>query len=137
MAVTPFFSMSKLGLDRQLSSFRRGKRTLMRAIVSKSARFFDENFSRQGWKNVNTRRWKPLKRPRPGLILVKTGKMRRRVRKVVHSRNRGSVIYTAPYSSYHNNGTDRMPARKFLGQSTDLDKIVDRVIIDYIRRRLR
>ncbi len=56
--------------------------------------------------------WKPLRRPRPGRILDKTGTLRRRATRILLSGQRIEVQWP-PYGGYHQDGTGRMPARPF------------------------
>ena len=75
--------MSKIGLNKVLSSFRRGKRPLMRRLVKNSTKFFKDNFKKQYFVDrPQTRQWAKLKQPRSGpkKVLVKTGRMRRSIR---------------------------------------------------------
>ena len=50
-------------------------------------------------------------------MLVKTGRMRQDIRVTERGMNHRRVGTTVPYAKYHNEGTDRLPQRKFIGAS--------------------
>lgn len=57
--------------------------------------------------------WKPLRRPRPGRILERSGRLRKAAGRVLFAGQR-IVIDLPLYGAYHQDGTGRMPARPFL-----------------------
>lgn len=57
--------------------------------------------------------WKPLRRPRPGRILERSGRLRKGATRVLFAGQR-IVIDLPPYGAFHQDGTGRMPARPFL-----------------------
>lgn len=68
-----------------------------------SIRFINGNFNAQGWQGKNFENWKPLKKPRPGKILVKTGTLKRST----HAQAGAAqvrVYNDAPYARVHNEG---------------------------------
>lgn len=133
--------MSQLGLDRQLNSFRRGKRSLIKGIAITSTNFFKDNFKEQRFVNLKSgRRWKKLKRPRKDgsikPILVDTGNLKKSGKWHVVSESRAFVIFNAPYASFHNKGVKgRLPVRKFSGRSKKLNLRVEKLIDRYIARK--
>ncbi len=133
--------MSQLGLNKQLSSFKRGKRKLMKELGDNSHKFFVKNFDAQGFVNVPKKRWRPLKHPRRNgttkPILVDTGKLKNSGKVFVQSRNRASVMFTAKYASFHNKGGGKLPKRQFSGESRVLNKQNEKIILNYIHNRLR
>lgn len=66
-------------------------------------RFIDANFNMQGWQGAEFGAWKPLKKPRPGKILIKSGTL---MRNNLFRARAGEVrIYNdTPYARIHNNG---------------------------------
>lgn len=62
--------------------------------------------------------WKPLRRPRPGRILDRTGRLRKAATRVLIAGQR--IVIDAPvYGPFHQDGTRRMPARPFLPDPND------------------
>ena len=130
--------MSILGLDKDLRRFKNGKRKLMKDLADNSKKFFQiTNFNAQAFVDVPRKKWKKLKVPRPGLILVKTGAMRASGESRVQSSTRATVKFKAKYSSFHNQGTAKLPKRQFSGESKVLNKQNDKIILNYTKRKLR
>lgn len=132
--------MSKMGLNKALLRFESGKRTLIGLLVKSARAHFQRNFVKQGFDGKG---WDALKRPRPDgsttPILVDTGNLRGNIRERIFSRNMGNVIFNAPYASYHNEGNPKtnLPQRKFAGKSRALDAKANKIILSYIKRKLR
>lgn len=130
--------MSKLGLHKQLNSFRRGQRALMKSLAVNSKEFFQRrNFNEQAFVDTPRRRWAKLKKPRPGLILVKTGKLRKSAKARVSGSTRAIVEFKAPYASFHNEGAGRLPQRQFSGESRILNRQNEKILLTYTKRKLR
>lgn len=129
--------MSQLGIDKQLKSFIRGKKSLMRDLADNSKSFFqDTNFNARAFVDVPRKRWSKRKDNKPHPILEKTGKLRNSARARVQSSTRASVEFTAPYASFHNSGTRRLPKRQFSGESRRLNKGNEKIILTYTRSKL-
>jgi phage gpG-like protein len=131
-------------LRRRLQNFKSGKRSLVADILTESHLFFDGNFKQERFRDIGTRaRWKKLKKPRKDgttrPILQDTGKMRRDVSHRVFSANSGALFYRAHYASYHNDGNPKtnLPQRQFASHSEQLEKKVDKIIVAYIKKKLR
>jgi phage gpG-like protein len=110
-------------------------------IVGKTATdFFAQNFDRQGFLNNGLRPWQDVRRrqhPRKSVrsekarslsydgmpILVQSRNLQRSIAPETH---KGSVIIfsDAHYAPYHNEGTDKLPKRQFIGDSAELDKLI-------------
>ena len=102
------------------------------------------NFKRQGFMDRSLKRWKPRKKPDPGrAILVKTGLLRRSIRRLSTTNKRvtiGSKGKAAVYAGVHNYGLKagrgkgfKMPKRQFLGQSHTTDKR----IVNLIKKKIK
>lgn len=50
-------------------------------------------------------------------LLVKTGRMRQDIRITERGINHRRIGTSVPYAKYHNEGTNRLPQRKFIGNS--------------------
>lgn len=134
--------MSQLGLDKQLTAFKRSKRTIIRDITRNTKNFFQEtNFKNQAFTDTPRRKWKKLKRPRPNgttkPILVDTGRLKNSAKYQVIGNSRGRVRFTAPYASFHNNGGGKLPRRQFSGESKILNKQNNKILLNYTRKRLK
>lgn len=99
-----------LGIVREAASGRTYQRALgavgreLNAIVREA---FDGERSPAGVA------WKPLRRPRPGRILERSGRLRRGATRVLFAGQR-IVIDLPPHGAYHQDGTGRIPARPYL-----------------------
>lgn len=63
-------------------------------------------------------KWKERKSPDSSRqMLVKTGRMRQDIRITERGLSHRRVGTTVPYAKFHNEGTDRLPKRKFIGDS--------------------
>tara|TARA_Y100001973_G_C5179806_1_gene324152 strand:- start:607 stop:1053 length:447 start_codon:yes stop_codon:yes gene_type:complete len=103
-----------------------------------------ENFRRQGFMNRSVKRWKPRKKRDEGrAILVKSGALRRSIRRISVSNKRvtiGSKGKPAVYAGVHNHGLKAgrgkgftMPKRQFLGPSHTTDKR----IVNLIKKKIK
>ena len=117
-------------------------------IANQAQRFFENSFQIQGWDDSSVKNWKEVNRRIGGTteykypktkglsrqtspILVRTGKLRRAVSNMIRSKTFESIklVCAIPYASYHNDGTDKIPKRQFMGDSKDLRK-AQRILID-------
>ena len=111
---------------------------LPRIIGNEVVNFSKESFRRQGWQDAGFKRWKPRKsksrKDRGRAILVKSGDLRRSIRKSVQ-RKKVIISSNLPYAAVHNYGLRagrgkgfKMPQRKFLGSSKALNLRIKRTI---------
>jgi len=87
--------------------------------------FYDESF--------NGKPWQPPKEPQDHPLLIDTGALLSAVRNSVNTGNQASkdtykLVVINDYGLYHNEGTDRLPKRQFMGQTNKLDNKVIRYI---------
>lgn len=109
------------------------KRDLPILIANMAKNHYLEGFRRGGYQTDASRTgWKQRKSNRKSIgraILVRTGQLRNDidVRKTTFEQ---IILGTndVPYASYHNEGTEKMPQREFLGDSRMLDLKVNKLI---------
>lgn len=127
---------NKFGTGKILEAVAKMKRDLPVLLANQAQRYFTATFKEQGfdgngWKEVKRRiegtpEWKYPKTKglsrRTTPILVRTGKLRRAVSNSIRNATFESVKLVAPipYASYQNEGTDKIPKRKFMGDSQTL-----------------
>lgn len=99
-----------LGIVREAASGRTYQRALG-AVGRELGAIVRESFA--GERSPAGVAWKPLRRPRPGRILERSGRLRKGATRVLFAGQR-IVIDLPPYGAYHQDGTGRMPARPFL-----------------------
>jgi phage gpG-like protein len=110
---------------------------------------FIGSFQKQGFENVTTEKWKPRKdtrmdRGKPNrAILVKSGALRRSIRRVPVGRYAVNIVSDMPYAKIHNNGLTgrafgkysfKMPKRQFMGYSAKMNTKIERMIDRYVKK---
>ncbi len=106
------------------------------------------NFKRQGFMDRSLHRWKGRKKPDPGrAILVKSGTLRRSIRRISTSAKRvkvGSVGKASVYAGVHNAGLRsgrgagfQMPKRQFLGPSATTNKRITNLMRKTLNKGFR
>lgn len=123
-----------------LNNLNKVKKTLPVVLANQAQNFFVDSFKKEGFQTGSgVLKWKMVKRRIPGTyeykypkkkqlsrrsspILVRTGKLRRAVGNSIRSATFDRVELTVgvPYASYHNEGTDDIPKRQFVGDSKAL-----------------
>lgn len=88
--------------------------------------------------------WAPLKRPRPGKILTKTGKLRRSFEYPFRTDSTGmlkwiqlQVLNKVPYGVFHQEGTVKMVARPFLGFTQKMMDRIERLIKNFEKTQVK
>lgn len=122
--------MSKLGIDKVLKKFGQMREELPKILANDTVRFFLQGFNREGFTDRKFEAWKPRKRvalsgrDSTRKILVDSGALRRSVSNSVKVATFDLIKFSVelPYAEYVNNGTAKMPARKFMGFSAELKK---------------
>lgn len=98
-----------LGIVREAASGRTYQRALG-AVARELGAIVRESFD--GERSPAGVAWRSLRRPRPGRILERSGRLRKSATRVLFAGQR-LVIDLPPYGPYHQEGTGRMPARPF------------------------
>lgn len=89
-----------------------------------SIKFFKKSFDNKGFTDETLIRWKRRKKQQPWGLLNKTGTLKNSIRKLSKTKLSFSVGTTLSYASYHNDGTNRLPKRQFIGDSRKLMRIL-------------
>jgi phage gpG-like protein len=87
--------------------------------------FVDDNFEREGYTDTGFSAWqsrKDLKNDRK--ILNKSGDLKRAATTARRNHQSVEFILNLPYAQPHNEGSDRMPKRQYIGRSVVLEKKV-------------
>lgn len=129
--------MSKFGLDRVVRAMEQVKRDLPVQLANDTKNFFAASWRRGGWEDNGVQKWaEPKRKSYKGrspkahrastrATLVKSGRLRRAVQDSVRQATMDEVrlVVDVPYAAYHNEGTDKLPQRQFMGDSAALRKI--------------
>ncbi len=81
--------------------------------------------------------WRPRRTSRRNPILVDTGRLFRSVK--IRSQRYDRVMFGTtgvPYARYHNDGTERLPQREFIGDSQEFFKQIEKILDKNIKRLL-
>ncbi len=70
-------------------------------------------------------------------LLVKSGRLRKSIRLTKVISNSVTIGTNVSFAKYHNEGTERMPQRKFIGKSSALSRRLQRMIKAKILMELR
>lgn len=108
--------------------------------------WFRASFRKRGFTDKGFKKWKKRKKKEPGrAILVKTGDLKRSIRKGRVSFRQTTISSKLPYSAIHNEGLDgiafgkypfKMPQRKFMGESQKLERKMIKFIYKSIDKAL-
>jgi phage gpG-like protein len=127
--------------NRVRANIRQAKEVMPKRLANLTQRYFVNSWKEQGW---NGQHWEEVKRRIPGTkeyiyplnkdlgrrtraILVKSGKLRREVNDSIRVATFQKIRLVvgdreAKYAGYHNQGTDRIPKRQFMGQTPALTR---------------
>jgi phage gpG-like protein len=93
---------------RKMSSLSRTYKTLPNEIAAVAVNFSKERFVSQSWLDSTKTKWEPRKRQRKGrgsqTLLVKTGRLKRSVRKILATETQIVIGTDVPYAQIHNDG---------------------------------
>ena len=105
-----------------------------RLVPLYKANFMEESYFGQRWKEVERRKHPRKTRggrmgaaSRRRILTGDTGNLGRSIHYTAHSAS-VTVYSDVPYAPYHNEGTSKLPQRRFLGDSKQVRKEVERAI---------
>ena len=132
-----FKSLAPL-LKKDLQDFKAAKPKIVAEIANSSKNFFTAGFRKQGFHDATVKPWRPRKKKDSGrAILVKSGRLSRSIRVVSRSSSRAILASNLPYSAVHNEGLGKMPQRKFMGNSKELNRKMRRLVAKRVGKALR
>lgn len=128
---------NKFELDKLLNSVSRVKREVPIVLANQAQNYFVSSFRKQGWSDTGA--WQEVQRRISGTpeykypafkglsrrtkpILVMSGRLRRAVSSSIREAtfDRIRLIVPLPYAAAQNYGTNKIVARKFMGDSREL-----------------
>jgi hypothetical protein len=128
----PIKKTKGLNINTKIGLFSSQKKILPVLVGNIAVNHFKEGFRRSGGKtDASIGGWKPRKRNRDRgrAVLVKTGNLRDDIKRRSTSFSRTVVgTRSADYSSYHNEGTSRLPQREHIGDSRVMDRKIEQLI---------
>jgi phage gpG-like protein len=124
--------MSKFKFDRVIKNMEAVKREAPQILANQAQTFFADTFNKQGFTDGSLQKWKERKndtkkRDSGRAILVKSGNLRKAVANSIRSATFDNIRLVVDgkfsYGKYHNEGTDKLPKREFMGDSKTLRKM--------------
>jgi len=143
----------KFGLGDVQKRLKEGQRKLMVSLTNQAQNYFLDSFTKQGWDGkdwqevqrriTDTKAYKYPKtkglqrRTSPILVgagyKIRGGTLRRAVSAMSRTAQinglQSRMVIELPYAKFNNEGTDKLPQRKFVGQTSQLTEM-QRNIID-------
>jgi phage gpG-like protein len=116
--------MSRFGFDKVLKNMEQLKKEIPPVLANQAQTFFTRSFDNQGFTDGSLSKWAERKYGKDAgrNILVKSGRLKRAVSSSIREANWNIIrlIVDVPYAEYHNEGTDKLPKREFMGDSKTL-----------------
>jgi len=126
--------VSKFNFLRKAAKFRQAMPQLLDRMANNAVyQFKVVNFDAKGFVDGSLKPWKPNKVDTGHQQLVKTGRMRESIRVLGKTFNSRLVGSDVPYAEYHNDGTTRLPQRKFIGNAKQLELKNGKLLIQTIK----
>jgi hypothetical protein len=142
--------LDRFNFSKVIEKMEQVKKDLPRLLANDTKNYFVGEYNNQEW---NGQKWKEVQRRIPGTnaykypkkgadsrhgsaILVRTGKLRRDVTNSLEVATFDKIKFTVrnDYGQYHNEGGDKLPKRKFMGQTNKLRDIQLNRIKDFINK---
>jgi phage gpG-like protein len=131
--------MSKFAFNKLAAKMRAELPGILDIMANNAVNHFKvDNFNAEGFIDESVERWKPRKSKRDNAgrrLLVKTGRGRESIKLLYRYGNVRKIGTLVPYMKYHNEGTNRLPRRQFIGNSRVLERrnalVVDRWLRKY------
>lgn len=121
-------------LNSIINNFEDSKEDLMRKLAQNAKQFFIKQFNSESWNGKSWQEAKDGHHP----LLVKSGKLKSDLENMQEEVNRDgySLRLDNDYAEYHNDGTDTIPQREFMGESPELLKEQEEIVREHITRIL-
>lgn len=125
----------------KLARIQRLLRRLPRDVGNEALLFFLNLFKKE--ESPEGKLWQERKVDGSGTrssrrsLLVQSGRLRKSIRLSRVTSYSVTIGTSVPYAKYHNEGTERLPQRQFVGRSTELNRRLQRMIKAKILWELR
>lgn len=127
--------MSKFHFLRKAAQFKAMKPVILDQMANNAVYHFKiTNFDSAGFVDNGVKKWAPIKNGNGRQPLVKTGRGRESITVLQRSVNGRIVGTLVPYMAYHNTGTKKLPQRKLIGKSKQLEIKNKKVLIDAVKK---
>lgn len=127
-----------------VAKLEKAKVDLPKLVASDIRNYFVNSFKRQGfdgqkWQEVKRREKENQTAKDKKPILIQTGRLRRSVNESIRKTTWQEIVLgiDTPYAKYHNEGTDRIPKRQFMGDSKELQTKIEARIEKEIKKIIK
>lgn len=127
-----------------VAKLEKAKVDLPKLVASDIRNYFVNSFKRQGfdgqkWQEVKRREKENQTAKDKKPILIQTGRLRRSVNESIRKTTWEEIVLgiDTPYAKYHNEGTDRIPKRQFMGDSKELQTKIQARIEKEIKKIIK
>lgn len=134
----------------RLKAFSSLNRTLPTIVGNHAKNFFVKSFKNQGFEYNGIKKWQARKgeigvgglarvkkkSDSSRAILVKTGNLRNSIRVESANMRRIKIVSDVDYGKYHNDGTNKLPKRQFIGESETLKRELTDIITKNVKKAL-
>lgn len=143
---------SKFRINTIIEGLKAIKSELPAVLANQAVNFFSANFKKQGFDDNGVTQWQEVQRRIPGTKTYKSSTPAARSRAILQGKGTGQLRsgvnnslklatfsrielrVDVPYAIYLNEGTNKMPARPFMGESQTLDKLTKSKIEEHINK---
>jgi hypothetical protein len=124
--------MSKFNFNSKIIEFNFQKEQLMKELAENARDFFVNKFDQEEWQKDKWQEAKDGHHP----LLVKTGKLRSDLQNSIKdvTPDGYTIEVDNPYGVYHNEGTEHLPKRQFIGEDGELSKEQEQIIKTHVNR---
>lgn len=120
-------------ISKQIRELEAAQVPMMKKIGEVARIFFIDTFNKKGFTDKNFEAWEKDENP-SNELLVRTGDLKRSIRVSEISEKKVTISSDIAYATFINDGTSRMPARKFMGDSALLSTMVEKEIDNTIKK---
>jgi phage gpG-like protein len=119
---------------KQKKEVKRGITNWLSIAEKQSLDFYKRSFTNEGFTDNSLKRWPRRKIQRSWPLLYKTGNLKNSLKIIIRGENYFVIGTDVSYAPYHNNGTDRLPQRQFIGESATLTRRLTNLLDDIIKK---
>lgn len=102
---------------------------LIQKVAPKLQKLFLDSYSNEGyWQDGKFVGWKPIEKDHGDPILYKSGKMKQSFEINYVDNQTFEIKNTASYSSYHNQGTGKIPARPIIYDDAKVEELISKEV---------
>lgn len=115
----------------QIDKLNRNQPIILNKIGRLIQGFFTDSFKNKGFTNESFEPWAEQRHNYGNSLMDRTGRLKNSIRYTINE-NEITITSDVDYASYLNDGTDKMVAREFIGESAILNNMIENIVDEYI-----